>query len=458
VGDPRGSDIAVTTGRGAEARFGLMFKKLPAYAPADGLLLDLADQMRDPRKPGTDPSTVDQFDNPCVPAGFTFLGQFIDHDMTRDTTPLTQQQADPKGLVNYDTPRFDLGSVYGRGPALDKQLYEPDGKRLRLVKNANDVWDLPRDSAFNAFLGDPRNDENHIIAQLQIAFISLHNTLIAEGSSFADAQRLTRWRFQWCIVNDYLPRIVGTETLGRLLKPTKQGLALAGTLYKPKNPNRPMMPLEYAVAAFRFGHTMIRPEYEMHDGSIVPIFGTEGQDLRGSCLMRADVEADWNYFFEIPGMEPPDDRNMSRLMDAKLSIPLFTLPTTVVPDDSGPGAIPRIGSLAARNLLRGKRLGVPAGQDVATAMGAKVVMSNKDLGLTGSGWGNKAPLWYYVLKEAEVLEKGLHLGEVGGRIVAEVILGVLFADKSSYVNAGPSWRPGPGDWRMGNLLQKAGVI
>src|SRR3954452_13213888 len=329
VGDPRGSDIAVTTGRGAEARFGLMFKKLAAYAPADGLLLDLADQMRDPRVPGTDPSVGDQYDNPCVPAGFTFLGQFIDHDMTLDTTPLTQQQADPKGLVNFDTPRFDLGSVYGRGPAVDKQLYESDGKRLKLVRNENGVWDLPRDAAYNAFLGDARNDENHIIAQIQMAFIRLHNRLIAEGSSFADAQRLTRWRFQWVIVNDYLPHIVRTETLGKLLKQTSKGLALTGTLYKPKNPNRPMMPLEYSVAAFRFGHTMIRPEYEMHDGSIVPIFGTAGQDLRGSCPLTADVAADWNYFLEMPRLDPPFDRTMSRLMDAKLSIPLFTLPTSV---------------------------------------------------------------------------------------------------------------------------------
>ena len=91
-------------------------------------------------------------------------------------------------------------------------------------------------------------------------------------------------------------------------------------------------------------------------------------------------------------------------------------------------------------------------------MGAKVVLSNADLGLTDPGWGGKAPLWYYVLKEAEVLQTGRHLGEVGGRIVAETILGILFADKSSYVNAAPTWRPGAGDWRMGNLLQRAGVI
>jgi hypothetical protein len=148
---------------------------------------------------------------------------------------------------------------------------------------------------------------------------------------------------------------------------------------------------------------------------------------------------------------------MSRLMDTKLSRPLFNLPTSVVPEDTGPGALPRINSLGARNLLRGKRLGMPSGQDVAKAMGV-TPLTNAELGLTEPGWGGKAPLWYYVLKEAEIQQRGLHLGEVGGRIVAETILGVLFADKSSYVNASPAWRPGPGEWRMGNLLQKAGVI
>ena len=457
VGDPRGSDIAITTGRGGEARFGLMFKKLPAFAPPDKLLTDLAARMEDPRVPGTDPSEGDVFDNQQVPAGFTFLGQFIDHDMTRDTTPLTDQQADPKGLTNFDTPLFDLGSVYGKGPTADPALYESDGKRLRLVRNALGVVDLPRDANDNAFIGDPRNDENHIIAQLQIAFIRLHNTLIAEGNSFANAKRLTQWRFQWIIVNDYLPHIVGPKLVGQLLQPANNRLSYVGKLYKPKNPNRPMMPLEYAVAAFRFGHSMIRPEYEMHDGSTVKIFGTDGEDLRGSCKLRPDVQADWNYFFEIPGMEPPDDRNMSRLMDTRLALPLFHLPTTVVPDDTGPGALPRIESLGARNLLRGKRLGMPSGQDVAAAMGFKP-LTNAALGLTEPGWGGKAPLWYYVLKEAELQYGGAHLGDVGGHIVAETILGILSADKSSYLNANPTWRPGAGSWRMGNLLQKAGAI
>jgi hypothetical protein len=193
----------------------------------------------------------------------------------------------------------------------------------------------------------------------------------------------------------------------------------------------------------------------MHDGSIVKIFDTVGRDLRGSSPLTSDVEIDWNYFFEIPDMDPPDDRNMSRLMDTKLSMPLFNLPTTVVPDD--PGGLPRINSLAARNLLRAKRLGIPSGQAVANAMGG-TPLDNDKLGLSDPRWGGQAPLWYYVLKEAEVQHMGKYLGSVGGRIVAETILGILSADKSSYLNAGPTWRPAPGQYRMGELLRQAGAV
>jgi hypothetical protein len=455
VGDPRGSDIAVKSGRGAEARFGLMFKQLNAYSPPDALLVDLANRMEDPRVPGTDPSSGDEFDNPDVPAGFTFLGQFIDHDMTRDTTPLTLQQQDPKGLTNFDTPLFDLGSMYGGGPTVDKALYESDGKRLKLRPSPDGVPDLPRAADGTAFLGDPRNDENHIVAQLHIAFIKLHNTLIAQGNSFATARRLTQWRFHWIIVNDYLPHIVGRAMVDKVLQQTSKKTTFLGQYYKPKSPNRPMMPLEYSVCAFRFGHSMIRPEYEMHDGSTLKLFGTAGKDLRGSHPLTQAVKADWNYFFKIPGIEPPDDRNMSRRMDTRLALPLFTLPLTVVPDD--PGGLPRIPSLAERNLLRGKRLGMPAGQDVARAMGVRP-LTNAELDLDEPGWGGKAPLWYYVLKEAELQNNGSHLGDVGGRIVAETILGILARDKSSYLNVQPSWRPAPGEYRMGHLLLQAGAF
>jgi hypothetical protein len=180
---------------------------------------------------------------------------------------------------------------------------------------------------------------------------------------------------------------------------------------------------------------MIRAEYEMQDGHTVPIFGRDGfEDLRGNRPIPANLWCDWNYFFDIPGLEPPDDRNMARLIDTQLSLPLFTLPSTVVAPTTK-----AITALAQRNLLRGKRLGLPCGQDVATAMGI-TPLTNEQLGLKQPGWGGKAPLWYYVLKEAELLEKGRRLGPVGGRIVAEVILGIMALDPDSYFNRKPAFQ------------------
>src|SRR5215213_1305385 len=113
----RGLDIATKVGRAAEGRFGLMFHSLKPYVVADELLESLGTSMLDPRVPQTDPSLHDKFDNYDITGGYTFFGQFIDHDMTRDTTPLALAKKDPRGALNFDTPFFDLGSVYGRGPA-----------------------------------------------------------------------------------------------------------------------------------------------------------------------------------------------------------------------------------------------------------------------------------------------------------------------------------------------------
>jgi hypothetical protein len=450
--DQRGLDIAVKGGRDKEARFGLMFKKLPAFAPPDALLTALALQMNDGKKPLSDVKDSDvEFDIPSMPAGYIYLGQFIDHDMTLDTTPLTLQQQDPKGMTNFDTPRFDLASVYGKGPGGSPELYDPARPGYLLTDDHDDVRDLPRDDTGAAYLGDPRNDENLIVAQLHAVFLRLHNKLRDEGTSFEQAQQLLRWHYQWLIVHDFLARIVGPDVVARLIrrKPTK--LEFLGTFYKPKNPKRPYMPVEYSGAAYRFGHSMIRAEYEVHDGHTIPIFGNEGhQDLRGTRRIPADLWIDWNYFFEIPGMDTPDDRNMARKIDTQLSLPLSTLPPTVVAPTTG-----AIIALAERNLLRAKRLGLPAGQDVAAAMGLKP-LTNQQLGLSDPGWKGKAPLWFYILKEAELLG-GNRLGPVGGTIVAEVILGLLAADPTSYFNANPTFDPGPG-YGMGHFLLWADAI
>jgi hypothetical protein len=450
--DQRGMDIAVKAGRDKEARFGLMFKKLPSFNPPDALLTALAVQMNDGKPPLNDVKDSDvEFDNPGIPAGYVYLGQFIDHDMTLDTTPLTLQQQDPKGMTNFDTPRFDLGNVYGKGPSGSPELYDPARPGYFLLNDHDGVRDLPRDDLGAAFLGDARDDENLIIGQLQAVFLRLHNKLRDEGKTFQQAQQLVRWHYQWLIVNDFLARIVGRDVVGRLIRRTPRKIDFLGTFYKPRNPKRPYMPVEYAGAAYRFGHSMIRAEYEVHDGHTVPIFANEGhEDLRGSRPIPADLWIDWNYFFEIPGMDTPDDRNMARRIDTQLSLPLSTLPRTVVAPTTG-----AIIALAERNLLRGKRLGLPAGQDVAAALGC-TPLTNDKLGLTDPGWQGKAPLWFYVLKEAELLG-GNRLGPVGGTIVAEVILGLMAADPTSYFTTNPAFDPGPG-YGMGDFLLWADAI
>jgi hypothetical protein len=453
IGDPRGSDIALRYGRDREARFGVMFKRLPAYNPPDALLTALAVKMNDGKAPLNDVKDSDvAFDNETMPAGFIYFGQFVDHDMTLDKTPLTQQKQDVRGMVNYDTPKFDLGSVYGKGPAGSPELYDPAKKGYLLVNPHDELFDLPRDGVGAAYLGDPRNDENLIVAQLHVVFLRMHNKLMDGGKTFEQAQQQLRWTYQYLIVNDFLPRIVGQDVVTSLIRRRGTGpIQFTGRLYQPRNVNKPYMPVEYAGAAYRFGHSMIRAEYEVQDGHTVPIFGQDGyEDLRGNRQIPASLWIDWNYFFEIPGMNTPDDRNMARLIDTQLSLPLFKLPSTVVAPVAG-----AIVALAERNLLRGKRLGLPAGQDVATAMGIKP-LTNVQLGLTESGWKNKAPLWFYILKESELLG-GKKLGPVGGRIVAEVILGLMALDRTSYFTANPSFSPGA-NYKMGDFILAADAI
>jgi hypothetical protein len=418
-----------------------MFKDLPTHAPPDDLLDALAAQMADPGGAA--------LDSPAILAGDTYFGQFIDHDMTLDRTPMPEQELDPKALTNFDSPYFDLASVYGRGPELDPQLYAADGVHMRVVRNAEGVEDLPRLEDGTALIGDPRNDENLIIAQLHLLFLKFHNRLLDTGiaATLAKAQRLTRWHFQYLIVNDFLKAVVGPELVAAMLPGTPPKPKISW--YKPIDADRPMMPIEYAVAAFRFGHSMVRAGYTLNANGGAPLFDPVRADLRGSRPLPAAFEIEWWRFFPVPGA-PTSPRNIARLIDSNLSIPLLNLPPTVVSD-------PMV-SLAKRNLIRGKRLGLPAGQDVAKAMKI-TALTNTQLGLpdpNNSGWSGKAPLWFYVLREAELLQGGRRLGPIGSRLVAEVLIGILNCDKSSYLFDKTPFKPHPaiaptGQFTMGEL-------
>ncbi|HEX2192671.1 MAG TPA: heme peroxidase family protein [Acidimicrobiales bacterium] len=443
--------------RQREGRFGLMFKRLDAFRPSDALLSGLAAAMID-RTTGA----ATHLDNPDIPAGYTFLGQFLDHDITMDRTPLEQQQRDPKALTQYRTPRYDLDSVYGGGPGVSPELYDPQNRaKLRLGGGNGMPEDLPRTPEGKAIIGDPRNDENLLVAQIHAAFLKFHNRLVDHlggGDVFAEAQRLARWHWQWVVVHDFLPRIVDPAVLGTILEePAGRPARARLEFYKPKNPNRPMLPVEHAVAAYRFGHSMIRGKYTVGPpgaSRTVSIFGPQAglDNLNAGRPLPRELVMDWKAFYEYPG-SPPAQK--ARLIDTVISAPLYEMPNPPPPDT--------MRSLAERNLLRGSRVGLASGQEVARAMGIDP-LSNAELGMPADrGWRGQAPLWFYVLKEAELLEGGRRLGPVGGRIVAEVLVGLLAYDKDSYLSKKADFRPeppiapAPGRFTMPDVLRFAGV-
>ena len=265
--------------------------------------------------------------------------------------------------------------MYGRGPLAQAELYSSTDSVKLQVENINDPAkpdDLPRRADGKAVVGDGRNDENVIVCQLHVAFLKFHNAMVnlvraqgtPAGQVFERARRLTRWHYQWMVVHDFLPRMVGRETVNQLLveregKPPKIKL----DFYKPKKRGAPYMPIEFSVAAYRFGHSQVRGGYRLNDrpdrGG--PIFGNPSTDLRGGRPIPPRLEIIFHKFFEVAGAPPPT--NITRSIDTRLAAGLFNLPTPEVissPPDPAPPP-PLILSLAERNLRRGKKLGAAGG-------------------------------------------------------------------------------------------------
>jgi hypothetical protein len=465
----------------AEGRFGAMFKRLPAFAPSDSLLIGLAETMVEDTTTAPDDSFLNT--SPRLFAGFTFIGQFIDHDITFDNTPLDLQKADPDAKVNFRSPRYDLDSVYGRGPTNEPQFYDPsDPDKLLVVKqNANGVEDMSRDIGGKAIIPEARNDENLIIIQFHKAVASFHNRIVdyarAQGIRrewvFETARRLTRWHYQWAVIHDFLPRFVGDDLVGPngtvYKEVTGKSPVINLNYYKPTNrEGRPFMPVEFAVAAYRFGHSIIRPFYVINqltlDRGGVPVFGPDGGfNLNGGRPIpyHTDDDPTVNLVVEWKNILPVDSSfpaRKPRKIDTKLSLPLTKLPGSVVPPPD-----PTV-HLAVRNTLRGKMVGLPSGQQVAKAMRVNA-LSNAKLGLSSDpGWGGEAPLWYYILKESELSPYNTErLGAVGGRIMAEVLVGLLQRDPNSYLYLDSSWKPAPpiaptsGQFGFVDLLRYAGA-
>jgi len=382
--------------------------------------------------------------NPRIKAGYTFLGQFIDHDLTLDAVSILEQQIDVAATTNFRTPAFELDSLYGRGPGANPAMYD-DGDGRFLVERNN--TDLPRNAKGTAIIGDHRNDENRIVGQLHTLFLKFHNKVLDDivrdgaigdaANAFEAAQKIVRWHYQWIVLHEFLPRTVGQELVDALLSGIDRN-----------HVGPAFMPVEFSGAAYRFGHSQVRGAYELNQqfpggaGGFAPIFPADPAaplpapgpkpaqvDLRGGGPLPDYLVIDWGRFFGANAQE-------SRAIDTKIQQPLLKLPNGVVP----PGSTDPMRSLAVRNLLRGFDLRLPAGQTIADFLGiARLPEASvwKDV-TNGKGL---APLWFYVLREAEVLHQGQHLGGVGAVVVAKTFINLLLSDKASFLWQHPGWKP-----------------
>ena len=478
-------------------RFGRMFPDLPAFAipsgrlnhallalGAKGGLMDAKDPLEgDPSRPVlliTDPAnSVNNPDNPDHPAGTTFLGQFLDHDFTFDLESRLGIRAEPEESPNGRTPMLDLDTVYGGGPSRSPELYvranRSVGPKLRVEKGGL-FEDLPRTRDGVAIIGDPRNDENMLISGLQAAFIMFHNHVVDlvtkqnrrddAAEIFSEARRIVTWHYQWIIVNEFLPLLIGQTRVNRLLE---RGPRFFQT-------SVPFIPVEFQGAAYRLGHSMVRPSYRANfNGDVggnpataAPAFfgmifdpAGEGQadpvDLRG--FTRAPRRfIGWQTFFNFGD---GNTRNAKRL-DTTISSPLFDLPLATIP-----GQELTITSLPQRNLQRHLTWSLPSGQAIAKEIGvAPLTSTDFQEGVRDLGLDKSTPLWFYILREAFVREQGLRLGDVGSTIVGEVFVQILKSDGNSYLSASPDWRPTlpdrsgkvTGNYAMTDLLTYAGVV
>ncbi|HEY6424313.1 MAG TPA: peroxidase family protein [Pseudonocardiaceae bacterium] len=470
-----------------DPRFSRMFQ-LPAFADPrskavqdamidigkPGGLLDAKDPLSEGpvrliTNPELSPGNVDQ-NVRNMTAGTTFVGQFLDHDITFDSTSRLGVVTEPAKTPNTRDPRLNLDSLYGGGPSASPQFYDSADRAKFRIESGGLFEDLPRNPDMTAIIGDPRDDENLIVAGLHAAFLLAHNRTVdfrrakrLPGDPWFSSRQTIMHHWQWIVVNEFLPQIVGRPLVDDILHKGRRW-------YRFSNPT---MPVEFQTGTYRFGHSLVRPSYRANlqgdpggdpatgaPAFVAFVFDPDGEHQADPVDLRGGARASrrfigWQTFFDFGGDQTQHVRP-NKLIDTNISTPLFRLPLAAIPSHDGPTALPQ------RTLLRHLTWSLPSGQRLAAATGSPVLGSDHfpELRQYGIGLEASTPLWYYTLREASVFNNGTHLGPVAGRIVAETIIGILQLDKSSYLNTG--FRPSlpsqtPGTFRMTDLLRWAKV-
>jgi hypothetical protein len=467
-------------------RFGRLFPGLPPFAQRSpelaralrelgrpGGLMDAKDDLAagpvelivDPAKSQTNRDNT----NPNSTAGVTFFGQFLDHDLTFDLNSRLGVPAVPENSPNQRTPALDLDSVYGGGPTGTPELHERRRGRLEAklrIESGGLFEDLPRTRNNVAIIGDPRNDENMMIGGFHAAMIKFHNNVVDYLAArnrrdepdriYRTARRIVTWHYQWIILHEFLPLVIGPSRVDRLVANRT-----------PVFPARvPFIPVEFQGAAYRMGHSMVRPSYRANFNGIrgagpnapgAPFFGMifdpagEGQadpvDLRG--FTRAPRRfIGWQTFFRFDDVSSRSNKRI----DTTISTALFNLPLQTIA-----GSEPNPVSLPQRNLLRHVTWEIPSGQAIAAEIGAAPLTRSDLSDVQPLGLADSTPLWFYVLREADRQHDGLQLGEVGAHIVGRVFVGMLALDRNSYLAENPRWRPTLPD-RSGNVTGQFTIV
>jgi Animal haem peroxidase len=359
-------------------------------------------------------------------AGWPFFGQYVAHDITADRSTL-KSHVDPLQLRNARSPRLNLESLYGDGPVGHPYLFErSDPAKLLTGPDGRDVL---RNCEGTAVIGDPRNDSHVFMSQMHLAFVRAHNAFVdlvrsegtPESEVFETAARELRWHYQTVVLREFLPRLVGPDLVASLLNEGPR-------FYRPSG--QPFIPLEFADAAYRYGHSQIRHKYVLNDkGGAVRIF----PELIGFRPVAQNQTIDWAHLFDSPG-RPPAAR--AKKIDGRLVSALISLPVAL----TGDCEVQEFHSLAVRDLERGQGVGLPSGEAVARFLNEEP-LNRDEIGAVKAGWSGETPLWYYILREADVRSNGNRLGPVGARIVGDVLVGLLDLDLSSVRHAPAGWQP-----------------
>jgi hypothetical protein len=357
-------------------------------------------------------------------AGWPIFGQFVAHDITADRSIL-RSHANTAELRNARSPQINLECLYGDGPTGHPFLYQRDDPAKFLV--GFDGADVQRNADGIAIIGDPRNDSHMLISQLHLAMLKAHNAFVdqarlngtpADGVFEAAARRL-RWHHQSIILNEFLPALVGQTLAEQVLQEGPRWFRPGHSVF---------IPLEFADAAYRYGHAQIRHHYRLNlQTDPVPLF----PDLLGFRPVPRERAIDWTLFFDAPRATTAQ---RCKKIDGKLVRALIELPVAV----TGECEIEDYHSLAVRDLQRGQGVGLPSGESVARHMGI-APLTAEQVGIASTDWHGETPLWYYILREADACAGGHQLGPVGGRIVAEVLVGLIDADQSSFRHNSHGW-------------------